>query len=84
MLPHSPFAHALSRLLSIFAIHRGQVQARYIVERMEPALWGKVLDEENPFRRQLIDQARARPVACPAYWTGLGIWRGAARFAAGC
>jgi hypothetical protein len=23
---------------------------------MEPALWGKVLDEENPFRRQLIDQ----------------------------
>ena len=38
-----------------------QVQARYIVERMDAPLWGKVLEEENPFRRQLIDQARARP-----------------------
>ena len=36
-----------------------QVQARYIVERMDAELWGKVLDEENPFRRQLIDQVRA-------------------------
>eukprot|EP00884_Botryococcus_braunii_P006634 jgi/Botrbrau1/15972/Bobra.0294s0010.1 len=33
-----------------------QSGARYIVERMEPALWAKVLDEENEFRRSLIDQ----------------------------
>ncbi|BBN15445.1 clathrin heavy chain [Marchantia polymorpha subsp. ruderalis] len=33
-----------------------KLQARYVVERMEPDLWGKVLDPENPFRRQLIDQ----------------------------
>ncbi|EIE26635.1 clathrin heavy chain [Coccomyxa subellipsoidea C-169] len=33
-----------------------KVQARYIVERMDSDLWTKVLDEENPFRRQLIDQ----------------------------
>uniref|UniRef100_A9U2Z4 Clathrin heavy chain n=1 Tax=Physcomitrium patens TaxID=3218 RepID=A9U2Z4_PHYPA len=31
-------------------------QARYVVERMDPELWLKVLDPENPFRRQLIDQ----------------------------
>lgn len=30
---------------------------RYVVERMEPALWAKVLVEENEYRRQLIDQA---------------------------
>eukprot|EP00246_Nothoceros_aenigmaticus_P001174 TRINITY_DN1157_c0_g1_i1.p1 TRINITY_DN1157_c0_g1~~TRINITY_DN1157_c0_g1_i1.p1 ORF type:complete len:1698 (-),score=398.34 TRINITY_DN1157_c0_g1_i1:654-5747(-) len=33
-----------------------KLQARYVVERMEPDLWGKVLDPENPYRRQLIDQ----------------------------
>lgn len=33
-----------------------QVQARYIVERMDTDLWAKVLDEDNAFRRQLIDQ----------------------------
>ncbi|KAG6551189.1 hypothetical protein Mapa_007425 [Marchantia paleacea] len=33
-----------------------KLQARYVVERMEPDLWGQVLDPENPFRRQLIDQ----------------------------
>ena len=35
-----------------------KVQARYIVERMDPELWGQVLTEDNAFRRQLIDQAR--------------------------
>ncbi|CAM6119092.1 unnamed protein product [Calypogeia fissa] len=33
-----------------------KLQARYVVERMEPDLWAKVLDPENTFRRQLIDQ----------------------------
>jgi len=32
------------------------VQARYVVERMDPDLWGKVLEPENKFRRQVIDQ----------------------------
>jgi len=36
-----------------------KVQARYIVERMDSDLWAKVLEEENPFRRQLIDQVSA-------------------------
>ncbi len=35
-----------------------KVQARYIVERMDTDLWAKVLEEDNPFRRQLIDQVR--------------------------
>jgi clathrin heavy chain len=29
--------------------------SRYVVERMDANLWAKVLDPENPFRRQLID-----------------------------
>ena len=33
-----------------------KVQARYIVERMDPELWASVLTEENKFCRQLIDQ----------------------------
>eukprot|EP00475_Leptophrys_vorax_P034731 TRINITY_DN56473_c0_g1_i1.p1 TRINITY_DN56473_c0_g1~~TRINITY_DN56473_c0_g1_i1.p1 ORF type:complete len:919 (-),score=143.56 TRINITY_DN56473_c0_g1_i1:348-3104(-) len=33
-----------------------KLQARYVVERMEPELWAKVLTPENEFRRQLIDQ----------------------------
>jgi clathrin heavy chain len=33
-------------------------QARYVVERMKADLWASVLTEENPHRRQLIDQAR--------------------------
>ncbi|XP_073045937.1 clathrin heavy chain 1-like isoform X1 [Primulina eburnea] len=33
-----------------------KLQARYVVERMESDLWGKVLDPENEFRRLLIDQ----------------------------
>ena len=33
-----------------------KVQARYIVERMDSDLWAKVLEEDNLFRRQLIDQ----------------------------
>lgn len=31
-------------------------EARYLVTRREPDLWASVLDQENPFRRQLIDQ----------------------------
>lgn len=31
-------------------------QARYLVERQDLALWAKVLTEDNPYRRQLIDQ----------------------------
>ncbi|GLI67875.1 hypothetical protein VaNZ11_012164 [Volvox africanus] len=31
-------------------------QARYIVERADPTLWGKVLDEANPHRASLIEQ----------------------------
>ena len=41
-----------------------KVQARYIVERMDPELWGEVLTEDNAFRRQLIDQARRPFPAC--------------------
>eukprot|EP00252_Welwitschia_mirabilis_P023463 TRINITY_DN662_c0_g1_i4.p1 TRINITY_DN662_c0_g1~~TRINITY_DN662_c0_g1_i4.p1 ORF type:complete len:1707 (+),score=385.71 TRINITY_DN662_c0_g1_i4:318-5438(+) len=33
-----------------------KLQARYVVERMDPDLWEKVLTPDNPFRRQLIDQ----------------------------
>ena len=34
-------------------------EARYLVERQDLDLWGKVLVEENEFRRQLIDQVVA-------------------------
>ncbi|KHN46140.1 Clathrin heavy chain 1 [Glycine soja] len=33
-----------------------KLQARYVVERMNADLWEKVLNPENEFRRQLIDQ----------------------------
>ncbi|KAF5947374.1 hypothetical protein HYC85_013331 [Camellia sinensis] len=33
-----------------------KLQARYVVERMDGDLWEKVLNPENEFRRQLIDQ----------------------------
>ncbi|KAK2435708.1 clathrin heavy chain [Trifolium repens] len=33
-----------------------KLQARYVVERMDGDLWAKVLDPENEYRRQLIDQ----------------------------
>eukprot|EP00211_Chloroparvula_japonica_P000498 CAMPEP_0119134882 /NCGR_PEP_ID=MMETSP1310-20130426/18147_1 /TAXON_ID=464262 /ORGANISM="Genus nov. species nov., Strain RCC2339" /LENGTH=1640 /DNA_ID=CAMNT_0007125725 /DNA_START=25 /DNA_END=4944 /DNA_ORIENTATION=+ len=33
-----------------------KAQARYVVERMDPELWAKVLPEDNPHRRSLIDQ----------------------------
>eukprot|EP00011_Vannellida_sp_DIVA3-517-6-12_P006730 CAMPEP_0114634276 /NCGR_PEP_ID=MMETSP0168-20121206/15897_1 /TAXON_ID=95228 ORGANISM="Vannella sp., Strain DIVA3 517/6/12" /NCGR_SAMPLE_ID=MMETSP0168 /ASSEMBLY_ACC=CAM_ASM_000044 /LENGTH=1681 /DNA_ID=CAMNT_0001845973 /DNA_START=191 /DNA_END=5236 /DNA_ORIENTATION=+ len=38
--------------------HNGlfRAQARYLVERQDQELWGKVLVEESPHRRQLIDQ----------------------------
>jgi len=31
-------------------------EARYLVRRREPELWAEVLNEANPYRRQLIDQ----------------------------
>lgn len=43
-----------------------KVQARYIVERMEPDLWAKVLDDQNEFRRSLIDQACFSASPAPA------------------
>lgn len=33
-----------------------KLQARYVVDRQDMTLWEKVLEEENPNRRQLIDQ----------------------------
>ncbi|KAG9438600.1 hypothetical protein H6P81_021454 [Aristolochia fimbriata] len=33
-----------------------QYEGRYVVERMDPELWEKVLSPDNEFRRQLIDQ----------------------------
>ncbi|KAK9805974.1 hypothetical protein WJX73_010066 [Symbiochloris irregularis] len=33
-----------------------KVQARYIVERMDADLWGTALQEDNKYRRQLVDQ----------------------------
>ncbi len=31
-------------------------QARYLVKRRDPQLWAHVLNENNMFRRSLIDQ----------------------------
>ena len=31
-------------------------QARYLVERMDPTLWSRVLNKDNEFRRQLVDE----------------------------
>ncbi|EFJ17279.1 hypothetical protein SELMODRAFT_115182 [Selaginella moellendorffii] len=58
--------------LAVIAYHRGQcdddlihvtnrnslfkVQARYVVERMDPELWAKLLNPDNFYRRQFIDQ----------------------------
>ena len=33
-----------------------RIQAKYLVERREKALWGQVLDLENPNRKELIEQ----------------------------
>jgi clathrin heavy chain len=33
-----------------------KTEARYLVHRRNPELWGIVLEESNPYRRQLIDQ----------------------------
>ena len=35
-------------------------QARYLVERQDLPLWTRVLGDENPHRRELIDQVRER------------------------
>lgn len=37
-------------------------EARYLVRRKDPELWAKVLDEDNPFRRPLIDQVGFFPL----------------------
>jgi clathrin heavy chain len=34
-------------------------QSRYLVKRRDLDLWAKVLNEENEYRRQLIDQVSA-------------------------
>lgn len=36
-------------------------EARYLVRRKDPELWANVLEENNPFRRQLIDQVWLPP-----------------------
>lgn len=33
-----------------------KTEARYLVRRRDPDLWAAVLQEDNKFRRQLIDQ----------------------------
>jgi clathrin heavy chain len=33
-----------------------KLQSRYVVERMDTELWAHVLADDNPHRRQLIDQ----------------------------
>lgn len=33
-----------------------KLQARYVAERQDPGLWAKVLDDDNRYRRQHIDQ----------------------------
>jgi clathrin heavy chain len=33
-----------------------KMQARYVVERADPELWAKVLDEENTHKRAVLDQ----------------------------
>lgn len=33
-----------------------KIEARYLVKRRDPELWAQVLQDTNPFRRQLIDQ----------------------------
>jgi len=33
-------------------------EARYLVRRREPDLWAHVLNEENEYRSQLIDQVQ--------------------------
>ena len=33
-----------------------RLQARYCVERMDVQLWAKVLDENNQFRNNIVDQ----------------------------
>lgn len=36
-------------------------EARYLVRRKDPDLWANVLEENNPYRRQLIDQVGFSP-----------------------
>lgn len=36
-------------------------QSRYLVKRRDMDLWAKVLNEDNEFRRQLIDQVGVAP-----------------------
>jgi len=41
-------------------------EARYLVRRKDAELWANVLEENNPFRRQLIDQVRS-PMGCTLF-----------------
>lgn len=39
-----------------------KTQARYLVRRRDPDLWLEVLHDQNPYKRQLIDQVRTTPL----------------------
>ena len=43
-----------------------KVQARYVVERMDGDLWAVALQEDNQYRRNLIDQVLLLSVPPPA------------------
>ena len=43
-----------------------KVQARYVVERMDTDLWAVALQEDNPYRRALIDQVHSTPTFSPS------------------
>ena len=42
-----------------------KVQARYVVERMDGDLWAVALQEDNQYRRALIDQVLPAPGSAP-------------------
>lgn len=43
-------------------------EARYLVRRKDPELWANVLEENNPYRRQLIDQVGSFSLAPYMKW----------------
>ena len=45
-----------------------KVQARYVVERMDGDLWAVALQEDNPYRRALIDQVSSRTSGQHGRW----------------
>lgn len=42
------------------------VQAKFLVDRQDVDLWAKVLTDENPHKRELVDQVHARRVCALA------------------